>query len=109
MEPIPEGKVYNYGFQTQNQTYIASDADVTALAASMTQFTLDTLCTIEEQSSYPYSAYLIGFRKYWIFQCPFDTHPIDCSGALVTESPIDKQISESENGNSIEEPEPIKG
>lgn len=109
LEPIPGGKVNNYGFQTQNQTYIASDADVTALAASMTQFTLDTLCTIDEQSSYPYSAYLIGFRKYWIFQCPFDTHPIDCSGALVTESPTDKQISESENGNSIEEPEPIKG
>ena len=109
LEPIPEGKVNNYGFQTQNQTYIASDADVTALAASMTQFTLDTLCTVDEQSSYPYSAYLIGFRKYWIFQCPFDTHPIDCSGALVTESPTDKQISESENGNSIEEPEPMKG
>ena len=109
LEPIPEGKVNNYGFQTQNQTYIASDADVTALAASMTQFTLDTLCTIDEKSSYPYSAYLIGFRKYWIFQCPFDTHPIDCSGALVTESPTDKQISESENGNSIEEPEPMKG
>ena len=109
LEPIPEGKVNNYGFQTQNQTYIASDADVTALAASMTQFTLDTLCTIDEQSSYPYSAYLIGFRKYWIFQCPFDTRPIDCSGALVTESPTDKQISERENGNSIEEPEPMKG
>jgi len=109
LEPIPEGKVNNYGFQTQNQTYIASDADVTALAASMTQFTLDTLCTIDEQSSYPYSAYLIGFRRYWMFQCPFDTRPIDCSGALVAESPTDKEIFERENGNSIEEPEPMKG
>jgi hypothetical protein len=44
-----------------------------------------------------------------MFQCPFDTRPIDCSGALVAESPTDKEIFERENGNSIEEPEPMKG
>jgi molybdopterin/thiamine biosynthesis adenylyltransferase len=109
LEPIPEGKVNDYGFQTQNQTYVASDADVSSLAASMTQFILDTLCTTSGQASaYPFSGYLIGFRKYWIFQCPFDTYPIDCSSALLTES-FTNELSKRENGNSIEEPEPMKG
>lgn len=109
LDPIPEGKVNNYSFQTQTKTYIASDADVSALAASMTQFILDTLFTTEEQpSAYPVSAYLIGFRKYWVFQCPFDTYPIDCSGALVSETLIGNQQPERQNIDSVIEPQHIE-
>ncbi|MEK0213256.1 ThiF family adenylyltransferase [Acinetobacter junii] len=108
-EPIPEGKASNYGFETPDQVYIASDADVTALSAAMTQFILDILCPQDsEPSAYPASAYLIGFRKYWIFKCPFDTYPIDCSGALVSETLIGNQQPERQNIDSVIEPQHIE-
>lgn len=81
MSPVPEGQDKDYGLEAEGRVYVASDADVTALAASMTQFALDIVCA-EGESAYPVAAYLIGFRKYWEFHCPFDTIPIDCSGAL---------------------------
>ena len=58
---------------------MASDADVSALAASMSQFALDTLSSATA-TDYPHSAYLLGFRRFWVFDEPFDTRPIDCSG-----------------------------
>lgn len=67
---------------------MASDADVSALAASMTQFTLDVLCNGAE-SAYPVAAYLLGFRKFWVFRQPFDVFPIDCSAALQPEIPAE--------------------
>lgn len=81
MAPIPEGSAKDYGLEAEGKTYVASDADVMALAAAMTQFALDIQCA-DEVTAYPVAAYLMGFRKYWEFRCPFDTIPIDCSGAL---------------------------
>lgn len=101
LEPIPEGKANNYTVESIEQTYIASDADVSSLAASMTQFILDAVCTPETPSSYPYSAYLIGFRKYWIFQCPFDTRPIDCSNALRSDSITDLEAQDNSNKDEL--------
>ena len=75
----------------------------------MTQFILDILCPQDsEPSAYPASAYLIGFRKYWIFKCPFDTYPIDCSGALVSETLIGNQQPERQNIDSVIEPQHIE-
>lgn len=79
MAPAPQARASAYGIETDGKVYVASDADVSALAASMTQFSLDTLCA--EQSEYPASAYLIGFRKFWVFRCPFDVIPVDCPRA----------------------------
>lgn len=80
MAPVPEVKSDRYGIEADGRVYVAADADVSALAASMTQFALDAVCAGSE-SEYPVAAYLIGFRKYWEFRQPFDTIPIDCSGA----------------------------
>lgn len=82
LPPVPEGRTANYGLEQGSEVYVASDADVSALAAAMTQFSLDALCAPQD-SAYPVAAYLIGYRKYWEFQVPFDTRPIDCSGALL--------------------------
>lgn len=82
LPPVPEGRATNYGLEQGDEVYIASDADVSALAAAMTQFSLDALCAPQD-SAYPVAAYLMGYRKYWEFQAPFDTRPIDCSGALL--------------------------
>lgn len=69
-----------YGLETGGEVLVGSDADVSALAGSMTQFALDTLLAGAE-SQYPVAAYLLGYKKAWIFKQPFDTLPIDCSSA----------------------------
>jgi hypothetical protein len=80
LTPVPEGRSKNYELEGTNAVYVASDADVSALAASMSQFVLDSLCRPND-SEYPVEAYLMGYRKYWEFGGPFDTMPIDCSSA----------------------------
>ena len=52
----------------------------------MTQFALDALLPAA-QSQYPFAAYLIGYKKYWVFEQPFVTLPIDCSGASEPNDP----------------------
>ncbi len=86
MAPVRDGKVKDYSLDAEGQVYVASDADVSALAASMSRFALDILCSGDE-SAYPVAAYLMGFRKYWVFKGPFDTIPIDCEGAVRPEAP----------------------
>lgn len=94
MQPVPEGRTANYGLEGDDKVYVASDADVSALAAAMTQFILDALCAPQD-TTYAAAAYLMGYRKYWEFQGPFDTIPIDCSAAL---RPAEEQkpLSEAE-------------
>jgi hypothetical protein len=66
---------------------IATDADVGMLAASMTQYALDVL-TQGIDPAYPYPAYLIGYKKSWIFEAPFDTRPISVPYADWTEHSV---------------------
>ena len=86
LEPVPGQEAQDalrYAMDVAGQVLVGSDADVSALAASMTQFAIDTLCA-GKQSEYPVAAYLMGYRKFWEFKQPFDTIPIDCSAALCT-------------------------
>ncbi|KQP15556.1 ThiF family adenylyltransferase [Pseudorhodoferax sp. Leaf265] len=83
MAPAPTARMTAYGMETDGVVYVASDADVGSLAASMTQFCLDTLCA--DPTDYPAAAYLIGFRKFWEFRCPFDVIPVDCPAATPSE------------------------
>jgi sulfur-carrier protein adenylyltransferase/sulfurtransferase len=61
------------------QPLVAFDCDVAQVAAALTRFALDILLK-REKSDFPYSAYLIGMRKEWCFEEPFDTRPINVSG-----------------------------
>lgn len=63
---------------------IAFDAEVTQFAATLTRFVLDILLD-HTPSEFPYSAYLIGFKRAWVFTAPFDTQPI--SVEIPTEGP----------------------
>jgi hypothetical protein len=117
MQPVPEGRTANYGHEGDGKVYVASDADVSALAAAMTQFTLDALCAPQD-SAYPAAAYLMGYRKYWEFRGPFDTIPIDCSAALrpaVDQAPLtdadvadlgDLYIAMGDGGNAADNGSP---
>ncbi|HDR7766556.1 ThiF family adenylyltransferase [Bacillus paranthracis] len=64
-----------YGLQTESgKVWIASDADVGVIANHLARYIIDTLKG--EESDYPFSMYLIGLKKSWIFDQPFATFPI---------------------------------
>jgi sulfur-carrier protein adenylyltransferase/sulfurtransferase len=54
---------------------LASDADVSVIAAHLTHLVIDTLID-SRRSIFPNSAYAIGMSAQWIFRAPFDTWPI---------------------------------
>jgi molybdopterin/thiamine biosynthesis adenylyltransferase len=85
MAEAPRVKSKRYGLATEGVTLVAGDAEVSALAASMTAFAIDAAC--REESDYPAGAYLIGFKKFWEFRAPFDTIPIDCPPPAAAEEP----------------------
>lgn len=69
----------DYAFGPDDQTpMIADDADVSVISAHLTQFAVDTMRKVAD-SEYPHSVYVIGMRKEWIFQQPFDVRPVDVS------------------------------
>lgn len=92
-EPMPDQKARRYGLEIEEQVLVAGDAEVSALAASMTQFALDAVGA-GATSEYPVAAYLLGYKKYWVFEQPFHTIPIDCVGALRPEVPEEPLTAE---------------
>jgi hypothetical protein len=68
------GKDYEAA-RDDNPPFVADDADVSVIAAHATRFALDILQGAE--TTFPSSAYLIGLKKLWIFEAPFDTWPIE--------------------------------
>lgn len=53
----------------------ASDADVAIISHHAARLAVDSLRPATE-SKYPFSMYLIGLERGWVFQDPFDTIPI---------------------------------
>lgn len=86
LQPISDRKVGRYAMENDGQVLVASDADVSAFAASMTQFALDAMCAGPD-SQFPVAAYLLGYKKAWEFKQPFDTIPIDCESAARPAAP----------------------
>lgn len=78
---------------------IADDADVSVISSHLTHFAADSLRGPTD-SDYPHSVYVIGLRKEWLFEQPFDTRPIDVSG--VKSSNVVKE-DEAEEGVQIGE------
>jgi hypothetical protein len=75
---------------TADRPLVADDADISAIAGHASRMAIDTLVP-REPSSFPYSVYLIGLAKGWIFEAPFDTYPIDVGRPNVPEAeqPVD--------------------
>ena len=73
----PEGREHNYGMQgdDDDEPLFASDGDVGVIANRLARHALDALA-ITEMRVHPEPAYFIGLRKGWIFDHPFDTHPV---------------------------------
>lgn len=73
----PEGREQNYGVQgdDQDEPLFASDGDVGVIANRLARHALDALSNAEMRV-HPEPAYYIGLRGGWIFDHPFDTHPV---------------------------------
>ncbi|MCY1535785.1 hypothetical protein D9M68_712050 [compost metagenome] len=80
MPEAPFQNAQTYDAEADDEVFVAGDAEVSALAASLTQFTIDALVGAQVPR-FPNSAYLIGYQKAWIFEAPFDTYPVSCPRA----------------------------
>jgi molybdopterin/thiamine biosynthesis adenylyltransferase len=78
LPPAPFQRAEDYNVRGPEPA-IAYDGEVTEIAAALTRIALD-LALKRDPSAFPYSVYLIGLRKEWIFSQPFDTYPIEVAG-----------------------------
>lgn len=69
-----------YDVEEAGVVYVAGDAEVSQLAASVTQFAIDALMRSDVRQ-FPVAAYLLGYQKAWAFEAPFDTRAIPCPAA----------------------------
>jgi molybdopterin/thiamine biosynthesis adenylyltransferase len=63
----------------EEQPLVAYDSDVGFVASALTRLVIDTALT-RDPSEFPYSVYMLGMRRKWIFEAPFDTRPVDVQG-----------------------------
>ncbi|WP_250502259.1 ThiF family adenylyltransferase [Caballeronia sp. AZ7_KS35] len=86
LSTLPEAPLKHaqtYDAVLANATLVAGDAEVSQLAASMTQFAIDALVLADERR-FPVAAYLFGYQEAWVFEAPFDTRPITCPSATAS-------------------------
>jgi molybdopterin/thiamine biosynthesis adenylyltransferase len=98
--PAPEArKAPNYTVEADGGDVLAaSDADVGVIAHHATRFAADTLIG-RVPSDYPYSMYLIGLAKWWVFEAPFATIPIATSYLKQEESAAEQNAAEGGDEN----------
>lgn len=78
---LPEAPFKNAaGYDVNDeQPLVAFDSDVGFIATALTRLAIDTML-FRDPSEFPYSLYLLGMRREWIFEAPFDTHPVNVQG-----------------------------
>ena len=76
---------------------IADDADVAVLAAHATRMAIDLLIP-RDPSIFPHSVYMVGLAGGWIFDQPFETHPIEIAAEAdaKAEEPLDAEDAKAE-------------
>jgi molybdopterin/thiamine biosynthesis adenylyltransferase len=76
---------------------IADDADVTVIASHAARMGIDMLIP-RSPSMFPNSVYMIGLAKGWIFEQPFETHPIEVGPPVASDSApeIDPEVAKEE-------------
>ncbi len=79
-QPVAEVDAYA-AHREDGRVEIATDSDVSVIASHVCRLVIDTLINLED-SAFPYSAYVIGMSKGWIFYAPFDTRPIEYVGSV---------------------------
>lgn len=78
--PIATGRGYD-GSVDQQEIMVATDADVSIIAANMANMVVDTVNNTEP-TAFDAHAYLLGFKRQWLFSGVFDTHPINADAPI---------------------------
>lgn len=76
--PDPSPMIFSGSYASENEdgeVLVASDAEVAIIAHHAVRFAADSFVP-PERSKFPYSMYLIGFAKSWVFEAPFAAIPI---------------------------------
>lgn len=94
LTPAPFIRADNYDADAQGEPIVAFDGEVAEFSAIMARFIADVAIP-QPESTFPYSAYLIGFKKAWIFEAPFDVRPLvlQASGAQPEEPTLESRKS----------------
>lgn len=82
----PFKRAEGYDVDDGREVHVCGDAEVSHLAASLTQFAADALLA-EAVLRFPVAAYLMGYQQAWAFEAPFHTHAITCPPASLGGSP----------------------
>jgi hypothetical protein len=82
---------------------IADDGDVTVIAAHAARLAVDLLIP-RNPSIFPHSVYMVGLSEGWIFDQPFETHPINIEPVTETEPEehLDVEDAKAEFGRIAE-------
>ena len=84
-EPTPfAAQGLDYSSDDGDSLLVATDADVSAIAAHITAFALDALIE-REPSRYDAHAFLIGHARGWMFEGPFHVQPVIANAAVRTD------------------------
>jgi len=76
----PFKRAQGYDVDDADEVHVAGDAEVSHLAASLSQFAIDAFAGGDD-TRFPAAAYLFGYQKAWCFEAPFDTRQIACPKA----------------------------
>ena len=101
--PQTQGTTDYTAVDSEGRIIVASDPDVTVIAANATKLALDILIE-QDPPEFPYSLYLIGLSRKGIFKAPFHTTPIDPKN--IQSNIIESELLEDEvdeNRNFIEQ------
>jgi molybdopterin/thiamine biosynthesis adenylyltransferase len=91
---------HNYEQQIDDVTFVADDADVTAIAAPAARLAIDTLLA-REPSHFPRSVYVIGLAPCVLFEQPFVTFPLELPDSPMEDAP--PPLSEAEQREALEQ------
>jgi hypothetical protein len=94
-KPMPR-PAHRYGSES-NAPGIADDSDVTVIAAHAARMAIDLLIP-RDPSIFPHSVYMVGLAGGWIFDQPFETHPIEIEAGPdeKAEEPLDAKDAKAE-------------
>ena len=95
-EAPPSTSHRDYGGHGAGEVLRATDADVSAIGALVTELALDALVE-REPSRFGAHAYLVGLARGWMFEGPFHVQPI------IADAPIRTADASADEGSGAEE------
>jgi hypothetical protein len=88
------------GEDSEGNPIVATDADVSVIADHATRMAIDAMVS-PECSTFPFSLYLTGLRKHWVFRAPFHTIQIPTHQLPLEEDAVPPSADVLEEGRKF--------